>query len=112
MNGRIVRAWLKQMLAPLLRPDDVVIMDNLGCHNAAAIREAIEARGATLLHLPPNSPDLNPIEQAFASLEALLRKGAARTVAALWDTLGKLIDRFAPAERANFLAHAGYGRSA
>jgi transposase len=111
MNGRLFRAWVEQMLAPLLQPGDVVIMDNLSCHKAVAIREAIEARWATLLYLPPYSPDLNPIEQAFAKLKALLRKAAARSVAALWSTIGELLDRFTPAECANYLANAGYGRS-
>ena len=72
------------------------------------MREAIEARGARLVYLPPYSPDLNPIEQAFAKLKTLLRKAAARTVSSLWDALGDLIDRFAPEECANFLASAGY----
>jgi transposase len=98
-------------LVPILRPGDVVIMDNLSCHKGAAIREAIEARQATLLYLPPYSPDLDPIEQAFARLKALLRKAAVRSVAALWSTIGELLDRFAPAECANYLANAGYGRS-
>ena len=71
-------------------------------------REMVEARGATLVYLPPYSPDLNPIEQAFAKLKSLLRKIAARTVSRLWDALGDLLDCFTPQECANYLANAGY----
>jgi transposase len=74
------------------------------------VREAIEAAGASLLYLPPYSPDFNPIEQAFAKLKALLRKAAARTVEALWDTIGILVHAFRPDEPANYLANSGYGR--
>ena len=84
-------------------------MDNLASHKVAGIREAIEARGAILVYLPPYSPDLNPIEQAFAKLKALLRKIAARTVARLWDALGDSLTRFSPHECANYLANDGYG---
>ena len=112
MNGSIFRAWTEQMLAPALRPGDIVIMDNLPAHKVAGIRWAIAARGAELRYLPPYSPDLNPIEQAFAKLKALLRKAAERTVDGLWTTIGQLLDLFPPAECANYLAHAGYKRSA
>ena len=71
------------MLAPVLRPGDIVIMDNLPAHKVAGIRGAIEARGATLLYLPPYSPDFNPIENAFAKLKAHVRNHAARTIDAL-----------------------------
>ena len=79
------------MLAPELRPGDVVVMDNLAAHKVAGVREAIEARGASLRYLPPYSPDLNPIEQAFAKLKALLRKAAERTVDGLWNAIGQLL---------------------
>ena len=78
----------------------------------AGIREAIAARGAELRYLPPYSPDLNPIEQAFAKLKALLRKAAERTVDGLWTAIGQLLDRFAPTECANYLVNAGYPRPA
>ena len=107
MNGSIFRAWTEQMLAPALQPGDIVIMDNLPAHKVAGVREAIELR-----YLPPYSPDLNPIEQAFARLKALLRKAVARTVNGLWSTIGQLLDLFPPAECANYLAHSGYRRSA
>jgi transposase len=108
MNGDIFCAYVEQVLAPTLVPGDSVIMDNLGSHKVAGVREAIEARGASLIYLPPYSPDLNPIEQAFAKLKALLRKIAARTVSALWDALGDILTRFTPQECANYLANAGY----
>jgi transposase len=112
MNGAIFKAWTEQMLAAALRPGDIVIMDNLPAHKVAGILEAIEARGAELRYLPPYSPDLNPIEQAFAKLKALLRKAAERTVDRLWSTIGKLLELFPPAECVNYLANSGYPRSA
>jgi len=108
MNGDVFRAYVEQVLAPTLAPGDIVVLDNLSSHKVARVREMIEARGASLVYLPPYSPDLNPIEQAFAKLKALLRKIAARTVTALWDALGNILDRFTPQECANYLANAGY----
>ena len=91
MTGVLFKAWVEQMLAPELRPGDIVVMDNLPAHKFAGIRQAIEARDAKLRYLPPYSPDLNPIEQAFAKLKALLRKAAERTVDGLWNAIGKPI---------------------
>ena len=108
MNGAIFRAWVEQMLAPTLRPGDLVIMDNLAAHKVAGVREAIEAKGAELRYLPPYSPDLNPIEQAFAKLKALLRNASERTLEATWRRIGDLLDHFSPQECANYLANAGY----
>ena len=104
--------WVEQMLAPALRPGDIVVMDNLAAHKVDGIAQAIAARGAERRDLPPYSPDLNPIEQAFAKLEALLRKAAERTVDGLWNAIGKLLDLFPPAECANYLANSGYPRPA
>lgn len=112
MNGEVFRAYVEQVLAPTLTPGDIVIMDNLAAHKVAGIREAIEARGASLLYLPPYSPDLNPIEQLFAKLKALLRKAAAQSIEALWTAIGHLLSCFSPAECANYLANAGYTQSA
>ena len=112
MNGNIFRAYVEQVLAPTLAPGDIVILDNLGSHKVNGVRETIEATGATLLFLPPYSPDLNPIEQAFAKLKGLLRSEAARSVEALWTAIGRHLDRFSSAECANYLANAGYVRSA
>ena len=84
INGRAFQAYVDQVLVPELRPGDVVVMDNLGSHKGAGVRSAIEKAGASLLYLPPYSPDFNPIENAFAKLKALLRKAAERTVESLW----------------------------
>jgi transposase len=111
MTGEPFRAWIEPMLAPQLRPGDPVIMDNLAAHKVKGGREAIEARGAALRYLPPCSPDLNPIGQAFAKLKALLRKAAERTVDGVWSTLGRLLNLFPPAERASYIANSGYPRS-
>ena len=111
MNGVIFRTYVEQCLAPTLRPGDIVVMDNLGSHKSAAVRAAIEARGATLLFLPPYSPDLNPIEQLFAKLKALLRKAAERSIEALWKTIGRLLDRFPPHECDNYFKNAGYAEN-
>ena len=108
MTGEVFRAYVAQMLAPALLPGDVVVMDNLPAHKVAGIKEAIRAVGASILYLPAYSPDLNPIEQLFAKLKALLRKAAARTQDALWDTIGSVLDVFIPAECQNYITNAGY----
>ncbi|MGH6658619.1 MAG: IS630 family transposase, partial [Sphingomicrobium sp.] len=101
MNGDIFRAYVTQCLVPTLCPGDIVIMDNLASHKVDGIRRAIEAAGATLAYLPPYSPDLNPIEQAFAKLKALLRKAAKRSIPELWDEIGELIGAFPQRECQN-----------
>lgn len=111
MNGRLFTAWVEQMLAPELRPDDLVILDNLAVHKAAAVGAAVTARGAKLLFLPPYSPDFNPIEQAFAKLKTLLRAAKERTIEGLWSRIGIILDQFAPSECQNYIANAGYVRS-
>ena len=108
INGELFLAYVEQVLVPMLIGGDVVVMDNLGSHKVAGVRKAIETAGAKLLYLPSYSPDLNPIEQAFAKLKALLRAKALRTVEALWNALGDIVACFSPAECANFLRHAGY----
>jgi len=108
VNGELFLAYVEQVLVPTLINGDIVIMDNLGSHKVAGVRQAIEAAGARLLYLPPYSPDLNPIELAFAKLKALLRARAVRTVNALWNALGELVACFSPTECANFLRHAEY----
>ena len=102
------QAGVEQMLVPTLARGDIVLLDNLRSHKVAGIVEAITARGAQLVYLPPYSPDLNPIEQAFAKYKALLRKAAERTVESLWQTIGQIADRFSPAECRNFFNSAGY----
>jgi transposase len=108
INGEYFLAYMTQILVPTLAPGDIVIMDNLGSHKGSAVRKAIHAAGAHLLFLPPYSPDLNPIEQVFAKLKALLRKAKERTLDATWQRIGSLLDRFAPAECTNYLRNARY----
>jgi transposase len=109
MTGEMFRAYVEQLLAPALTPGDVVVMDNLPVHKVAGVETAIRAAGASLLYLPSYSPDLNPIEQFFAKLKALLRKAAARTKDALWTTIGALLEQFTPDECANYFKNSGYG---
>jgi transposase len=108
MDGDAFRAYVTKVLVPELAPGDVVVMDNLPAHRVSGVREAIEAVGATLLYLPPYSPDFNPIEMAFAKLKAFLRAIAARTIPDLWEALKNALDIFLPNECANYFAAAGY----
>ncbi|MBM3526174.1 MAG: IS630 family transposase [Alphaproteobacteria bacterium] len=108
MNGPAFQAYVEQILVPSLRPGDIVIMDNLASHKSAAVGEAIRGAGAELRYLPPYSPDLNPIENAFAKLKAGLRSAAARTVDDIEAAIRRLLPTFKPAECANYLAAAGY----
>ena len=111
INGVIFRAYVEQALVPTLKPGDLVVMDNLGSHKGKGVRKAIQAAGAKLFFLPPYSPDLNPIEQAFAKMKTLLRKADARTIDDTWRQIGALLDLFTPAECANYLTNAGYASS-
>lgn len=108
IDGIAFQAYVDQVLVPELHSGDIVVMDNLGSHKGAGIRAAIEAAGASLLYLPPYSPESNPIENAFAKLKAMLRKAAARAVDGLWTAIGRIIDTFTPAECANYFSAAGY----
>jgi transposase len=108
MNRRIFETYVETQLAPTLRKGDVVILDNLAAHKSPKAEQAIRARGAWILFLPPYSPDLNPIEMAFAKLKALLRKRAARTIDALWRAIGDICALFSPAECANYFTAIGY----
>jgi transposase len=108
MNGERFQVYVEQVLVPTLKPDDLVIMDNLSSHKGQAVRSAIRQAGAKLFLLPKYSPDLNPIEQVFAKLKHLLRKAAARTSDAVCETVGTLLDTYTPQECANYLKHSGY----
>jgi transposase len=108
MNGAIFQTYLSKCLVPTLSPGDIVVMDNLPAHKLAVVRKIIEAAGASLLYLPPYSPDLNPIEQVFAKLKALLRKAAKRSITDLWKQIGKLLDQFTEQECRNYLRNSGY----
>jgi transposase len=109
MTGPTFRAYVEQFLAPALNSDDVVVLDNLAAHKVDGVRQAIAAAGASILYLPPYSPDLNPIEQLFAKLKALLRKAAARTKDALWQAIGHILATLPATECVNYLHHCGYG---
>ena len=110
MTAAIFLEYIRQCLLPTLSPGDIVVMDNLPAHKNPGVRQLIEAAGAELRYLPPYSPDLNPIEQGFSKLKAHLRKAQERSINALWQRIGKLLDLFQPAECANFFANSGYAR--
>lgn len=108
MNGAGFMAYLEQVLIPDLRPGDIVICDNLASHKIARVAPAIAAAGATIRYLPAYSPDLNPIEMAFAKLKSYLRKVRARTFKALVKAVARALKKFLPSHCANFFKHAGY----
>jgi transposase len=112
IDGPITRSafdiYIETQLAPTLRQGDVVILDNLAAHKSERAAECLKQRGAWFLFLPAYSPDLNPIEQAFARIKAHLRKAEARTFEALWRALGDICDLFEPQECWNYLGAAGY----
>jgi transposase len=108
INGELFLAYVEQVLLPTLKSGDIVILDNLGSHKGKAIRQVIRAVGAKLIFLPKYSPDLNPIEQAFAKIKTLLRKADARTFEAISAAIARFLDRFTPQECANYFENAGY----
>ena len=108
ITGELFRAYVEQILTPTLRRGDLVVMDNLQCHKVAGVAEAIRRAKARVVHLPAYSPDLNPIEQAFAKLKAELRRREERTVDRLWGALGESLDWFTPDECRNYFRNAGY----
>ena len=93
---------------PNLKPGDIVVMDNLGSHKSAAVRRIIRAAGARLWYLPPYSPDLNPIEQAFAKIKHWMRQAQKRTIEDTWRQTRRLVEQIEPSECANYFANAGY----
>jgi transposase len=111
INGDLFLAYVELVPVPTLTPDDTVVMDNLSSHKKPAVRRAIEEAGASVRFLPAYSPNLNPIEQVFAKMKALLRAKALRTVDALWNALGSITACVSPAECKNFIRHAGYVQS-
>lgn len=108
MDGEAFLVYVRTFLCPTLQPGDIVIADNLRSHKVAGVRDAIEVAGATLRYLPPYSPDLNPIEKLFSKLKTLLRKAAKRSVDALWNEIGQLLQRFSPEECTNYFQSSGY----
>jgi transposase len=111
MTSAIFIEYVRQCLVPTLSPGDIVVMDNLRPHKNATVRQLITAAGAELRFLPPYSPDLNPIEQAFAKLKAHLRKAQERSIDALWQRIGTVLDLFKPSQCANFFENSGYART-
>ncbi len=111
VNAAAFKTYVEKVLAPTLRPGDVVIMDNLSSHKGKAVRQAIRAAGAKLIFLPKYSPDLNPIEQLFSKLKHLLRKAAARTLETLTAAVGELLGAFTAEECANYFANSGYAQT-
>jgi transposase len=108
MNRAIFETYIETQLAPTLKPGDVVILDNLASHKSEKAAAILRQRGAWFLFLPPYSPDLNPIEMAFAKLKANLRCIGARTIDALWKAVGDICRLYTPHECRNYLAAAGY----
>jgi len=108
MTGTLFRQWLERALIPEMEPGSIVIVDNLPAHKVAGIRQCLETAGMGLLYLPPYSPDLNPIEMAFAKLKALLRRMAPRSFDAICDAIKTILEKFSPGECSNYLQHTGY----
>jgi transposase len=106
-DGDIFLAYLEQVLGPKLRPGDVVVMDNLSAHKVAGVEQLIQAAGAELLYLPPYSPDLNPIEKAWAKLKQLLRSAKARTAEALNQAIAELLPQITPQNAQAWFRHSG-----
>jgi transposase len=108
INGECFRAYVEQQLVPTLKPGDIVVLDNLGSHKSAALRRTIKAAGARLWYLPPYSPDLNPIEQAFAKIKHWMRMAQKRTTQDTWRHIGDLVATIQPDECRNYFENAGY----
>lgn len=108
INGDVFTAFVTQVLTPTLHPGDLVILDNLSAHKVAGVRAAIEACGASVVYLPPYSPDLNPIELAFSKLKQLMRSAGHRSMAALWADTQRMLEAIHPTEAHNYFHHCGY----
>ncbi len=108
MDGDAFRIYVTKFLVPTLRKGDIVIMDNLPSHKVSGIEEAVKAAGAKLRYLPAYSPDLNPIEQVFSKIKAMLRKAAARSVKSLYKAIKKILASISPSECAAYLNNSGY----
>lgn len=108
-DGDVFRAFLEQVLCPRLQPGQVVILDNLGAHKVAGVRELVEARGARLVYLPPYSPDFNPIEQAWSKIKQQLRSAKARALEVLEQAAGEAISLITHENAVAWFRHCGYG---
>jgi transposase len=108
VNADVFQSFVGQVLIKSLSAGDVVVMDNLSSHKGLRVRQLIESVGAMVLYLPPYSPDLNPIELAFAKLKQLMRSAAHRTVQALWEDVQRMLDQITANDAAGFYRHCGY----
>lgn len=108
VDGAVFLAYIREVLAPCLREGDIVVMDNLGAHRGAAIKEAVEAKGARLEYLPPYSPDYNPIEKCWSKIKTALRKAKARTREALEAALKQALLTISEADARGWFTHCGY----
>lgn len=108
MNGHLFTTYMREHVAPTLRPNDVVVVDGLGAHRTRGAREAVEARGARFRILPPYSPDLSPVENCGSKIKEALRAAAARTVQGVYDAMGQAIGRVTPQDAAGWFEHAGH----
>src|SRR5215218_2572487 len=108
----VFEAYLEQVLSPSLKPAQIVVMDNLSSHKGSRVRELIEGRGCELIYLPPYSPDLNPIEEAFAKIKTLLRRVEARTREALIEAIGRALGAVSAMDAHGFFKHRGYRAAA
>ena len=111
INGDSFKAYVEQVLAPVIKHGHLVFLDNLSSHKTATVKKALEDNGIRTRYLPTYSPDLNPIENAFSKLKALVKSAGQRTIAGLWETVGQLIDQFSPTECSNYFRHCGYGNA-
>jgi transposase len=107
-NSQVFETYVERVLAPTLRRGQVVVMDNLSAHKGERVRELIEGRGCELLYLPPYSPDLNPIEEAFSKLKGLIRKAEARSRETLLEAIGAAISVVSAKDARGFFEHCGY----
>jgi transposase len=107
-DREVFEAYVEEVLTQSLRSGQIVVMDNLTAHKGERVRELIEERGCELLYLPPYSPDLNPIEEAFAKIKGILRKAEGRSREALIEAMGRALDAITPQDAQSFFRHCGY----
>jgi transposase len=107
-TAAVFEAYVEKMLAPTLRPGQIVVMDNLSVHKGARVQELVEEQGCELLYLPPYSPDLNPIEEAFGKVKGILRKAEARSRQALVEAMSRALDAITSRDARGFFEHCGY----
>jgi transposase len=107
-SATVFETYVKKVLAPTLRPGQIVVMDNLSAHKGARVRDLVAQRGCELLYLPPYSPDLNPIEEAFSKMKGILRRAEARSREALIEAIGRALEAITSRDARGFFGHCGY----